>query len=168
MGQPLQPLTPVEDQEQVARVDVPPAVISTPARTAKLFVTGPQLANVGDEISVELQIAEVADLYSAPLFVNYDPVLLDFVRADEGDFLRLPGQSTVFTSSPNRSRGELIIGNKQGAGGPGASGSGVLTRIVFKTKQAGTAVVRPNRVNFRDPSGSRMTINVEQFSIEIQ
>jgi general secretion pathway protein D len=166
IGQPLTPETGV--QEQVAQIEVPPAEIRTPVQTAKLFVSGAQLVDVGDEFSVELQVSEINSLYSAPLFVNYDPILLDFVRADEGGFLRAPGQSTVFTSSPNRSRGELIIGNKQGAGGEGASGSGTLTRIIFKAKKAGNAVIRPNRVNFRDPSGSRMPINVDQFKVEIR
>ncbi len=167
-GQPLKPQSPSTSRDEVAKIDLPPADISTPVKKAKLFVSGPKLVNVGDEVTVELQVAEVDALYSAPLFVNYNPALLDFVRAEEGDFLRLPGQSTVFTSSPNRSRGELIIGNKQGAGGDGASGSGVLSRIVFRAKQAGKAVIRPNRINFRDPSGSRLAMNVEQLTIEIE
>ncbi len=166
--QALPPEAPADEGEQVARIDVPPAEISAPVAAAKLFATGTKLVKVGDEFTVELQVAEVENLYSAPLFVNYDPALLDFVRADEGDFLRAPGQSTVFTSSPNRSRGELIIGNKQGAGGQGASGSGALARIVFRAKQPGSAVIRPNRVNFRDPAGERMAVEVEQFAVEIQ
>jgi len=167
-GQPLVPVATSSEEEQVAQVDLPPAEIRTPVQTARVFVSGTQLVNVGDEFTVDLQVSEVDSLYSAPLFINYDPMLLDFVRADEGDFLRLPGQSTVFTSSPNRSRGELIIGNKQGAGGSGASGSGTLTRVVFKAKQAGKAVIRPNRVNFRDPSGTRMAVSVDQFTVEIR
>lgn len=166
--QPLVPETSSDEVGEVAEVAVPPAEIETPTPAAKLFPTGPELVDVGDEFTVELQVAEIENLYSAPLFVNYDQALLDFVRAEEGDFLRVPGQSTVFTSSPNRSRGELIIGNKQGTGGEGASGSGILARIVFQAKEVGSAAVRPNRINFRDPAGMRLPVNVEQFQVEIR
>lgn len=166
-GVPLVPET-TKDREQVAQVVVQPPEIKVPVQSANLFVNGPELVNAGDEFAVTLQVAEVDKLYSAPLFVNYDPQFLDFVRADEGDFLRTPGQSTVFTSSPNRSRGELIIGNKQGAGGEGASGSGSLARIYFKAKQTGNVVIRPNRVNFRDPAGARMPVEAKPFNLEIR
>ena len=82
--------------------------------------------------------------------------------------MKQAGQTTIFTSSPNPGRGEIIFGSKQGVGSSGASGSGTLAKIYFKATTSGTAVVRPNRVNFRSSAGERLKTQVEPFNIEIQ
>lgn len=116
-----------------------------------------------------MQVSDVENLSSAPLFVNYDQQLISYVRTEEGDFLKQSGQQpTIFTSSPNPLRGELILGSKQGVGSEGANGSGTLARIYFKGTAPGTAVVRPNRVNFRSAVGTRLKTQVEPFLIEIK
>lgn len=142
--------------------------IAAPLTVPKVFFAGTQLVNVGEEFFVELKVGEIKSLSSAPLFVNYDQHLIDYVRTEEGDFLKQAGQSTIFTSSPNPGRGEIIFGSKQGVGAAGANGSGTLAKIYFKATAPGTAVVRPNRVNFRSSAGARLKTQVEPFQIEIQ
>ncbi len=144
------------------------ASIEGPPPVPRVFFTGTQMVKVGDEFFLELQVSDVENLSSAPLFVNYDQQLISYVRTEEGDFLKQSGQPTIFTSSPNPSRGELILGSKQGVGGDGANGSGTLARIYFKATAPGTAVVRPNRVNFRSAVGTRLKTEVEPFLIEIK
>lgn len=144
------------------------ASIEGPPAVPRVFFIGTQLVNVDEEFFVELQVDEVENLSSAPLFVNYDQQLIAYVRTEEGDFLKQSGQPTIFTSSPNPLRGELILGSKQGVGSDGASGSGTLARIYFKATAPGTAVVRPNRVNFRSAVGTRLKTQVEPFLIEIK
>lgn len=142
--------------------------IVAPKAVPKVFLSGSQLVKVGEEFMVELQVGEIEKLSSAPLFVNYDQHLLEYVRTEEGDFLKQTGQSTIFTSSPNPGRGEVIFGSKQGVGSAGANGSGALARIYFKAIASGTAVIRPNRVNFRSSAGTRLKTQVEPFQVEIQ
>ena len=153
---------------KVPVVMVPEDTIKAPPMVPKVFITGTQLVKVDEVFSVDLQVGEIENLSSAPLFINYDQHLIEFVRTEEGDFLQQSGQSTIFTSSPNPGRGELIIGNKQGVASVGGSGSGTLARIYFKATSPGTAVVRPNRVNFRSSAGIRLKTEVEPFQIEIK
>jgi general secretion pathway protein D len=161
----------------------PPAALIQPAETAepggapalaipsgvsRALLSGPSLVNIGDPFTVDVLVDEVHNLYSAPLFVDYNPQLLEFVRTEEGDFLKQGGQATIFTSSANPAAGKIIIGNKRSVAGSGASGSGKLLHLVFKAKAAGTASLRLDRLNFRDPNGNRLPVTVAGITVEVR
>jgi general secretion pathway protein D len=115
-----------------------------------------------------VQVKDIEKLYSAPLFVSYDPAVLELMNINEGTFLKQDGQSTVFSSSPNRTTGQVIVGYKQGAGGKGASGSGDLFNLVFKPIASAETRIEINRVNFRDPEGMRLQVVPETIKIEVR
>ena len=147
----------------------PPIVLEMPPKSpAVIRFSTPDEVNLDSEFTVAVQISDIEKLYSAPLFVRYDPPLLDLVGINEGDFLQQGGQTTVFSSSPNRTTGQVIVGYKQGAGGQGASGSGTLFNLVFKPKATGEARLEVNRINFRDPEGTRLQVVPEAVMIEVR
>lgn len=154
--------------EPVAQVAIPGTEIAGVAKGGRVFFQGPQLVKVGEQFTLEVQVDEVEQLYSAPLFVGYDAKSLSLVRAEEGNFLKQGGQTTIFTTSDDAERNQLIVGYKQGVGGKGASGSGTLFRLVFRAKAAGKAVMDLNKVNFRDPSGNRLSIDRSALTVEIR
>jgi general secretion pathway protein D len=159
----------VEQIPPVTPVPPPPRLVTKPPQTpARLGLDGPQSITPGIEFTVAVLVDDVADLYSAPLFVKYDPKLLDFVDANEGSFLSQLGQTTVFSTSPNRTAGQVIVGYKQGVGGKGSSGDGVLYTLKFKAKANGDAKVSLDRINFRDPKGSRLAVEPASMLIEIR
>jgi len=61
-----------------------------------------------------------------------------------------------------------VVGYKQGVGGAGASGDGSLFSLRFRGKAAGTARVELNRINFRDPAGTRLAVEPATASIVIR
>ena len=136
-----------------------------PKPPPRLSFSGDTKIKPGAEFTMTAQVANIEKLYSAPLFVNYDPALLELVTVKEGDFLAQFGQSTVFSFSPNAEAGQVVIGYKQGVGGSGASGGGALFTLKFRGKAAGTAKVELNRINFRDPAGIRL--NVEPATVDL-
>ncbi len=146
-----------------------PIVLEMPKKApATLDFTAPGQVDVGEEFTITVQIKEVEKLYSAPLFVSYDPAMLELVSINEGDFLKQEGQTTVFSSSPNRTTGQVIVGYKQGTGGKGASGSGLLFSMNFKSIAAGQTRLEVNRVNFRNPEGVRLQVVPEAVMIEVR
>jgi general secretion pathway protein D len=147
----------------------PPIVLEVPQQgPAVINFTAPQQVSVGEEFAVSVQVAGVENLYSAPLFVKYDPATVELASINEGSFLKQDGQTTVFSSSPNRTTGQVIVGYKQGTGGKGASGSGTLFNLNLKAIAEGEARLEVNRVNFRNPEGVRLQVVPEAVMIEVQ
>lgn len=152
-----------EPVPQVKLAQQKPASIAGPG----IFVQGPQLVKVGETFSVTLKVAEIKQLFSAPMYVSYDPALLEFVGATEGGFLKQDGGPTVFTHTTLGRGGRIIVGLKQGAGGQGVSGAGDLFSLQFKALSAGTAQISPTRANFRNLRGERLRIVQAGLSIVI-
>lgn len=147
----------------------PPLVLEMPdAGLTSLQFEAPDGVEKGQDFSVALLVKDVENLYSAPLFIKYDPAILELINLNEGPFLKQDGQSTVFSSSPNRTTGQIIVGYKQGTGGQGASGSGVLFNLNFKALAEGETTLEVNRVNFRNPEGVRLQVAPEAVTIEIR
>lgn len=172
---PVAPVAPAPESIPVAPVIPTPVPAATDipelprlGDRARVSFTGPAEVGVGQEVVLEAMVQEITGLYSAPLFVRFDSQKLSFVRAEEGDFLKANGQSTLFTSSVNQEKGELIVGYKQGLGGPGATGSGKLFRLVFKGRAAGSAQVGFDRINFRDPAGNRLVVLPMSTTLEVR
>jgi general secretion pathway protein D len=146
-----------------------PMVLEMPKKApAVISFVVPEQVDKDTEFTVAVQVKDVEQLYSAPLFVSYDPEVLELVSINEGSFLNQGGQSTVFSSSPNRATGQVIVGYKQGIGGEGASGSGTLFNLTFKSITTGEARFEVNRVNFRNPEGVRLQVVPEAVMIEIR
>ena len=134
---------------------------------AVINFAAPTEASLGEEFAVTVKVRGVEQLYSAPLFVSYDPAILELLNISEGTFLKQAGQPTVFSSSPNRTTGQIIVGYKQGTGGTGATGSGDLFTLNFKPLAAGQTKLEVNRVNFRNPEGVRLQVVPETVTIEV-
>lgn len=161
------PSTPASVQE-VPEVVLPGLKAPEAVVRPTVFIEGDRLVNAGANFILSLSIQEVKDLFSAPLYVRFDPKLVDFVAATEGEFMKQGGGPTIFTSTLMADSGRVIVGLKQGAGGSGVSGGGVLARLEFKAKAAGKLSVAPERINFRNPAGERLPIDSRGLVIEVK
>jgi general secretion pathway protein D len=183
--QPGSQITPAAEPEAASSPPVPmlPPAVAEPLETgspmaaplaeaqvltSRAFLSGPALVAVGDEFVAEVLVEGMQNLYSAPLFVDYDANLLEFVQAEEGDFLKQGGMATVFTSTANPAAGKVIVGYKQGSDERGAAGSGKLFHLVFKAKAAGVASLGLDRLNFRDPDGNRLPVLAAGMTVEVR
>jgi general secretion pathway protein D len=133
----------------------------------QVFLGGPELVRQGETFALSIQVAEVQNLYSAPLYLNFDADRLEFVRAREGDFLKRGQRPTIFTSSIARP-GTLIVGYKQGTGDSGVSGGGELFSVEFRARAPGVAQVEVDRVNFRNPAGERISVVPSAKRVEVR
>lgn len=145
----------------------PAAPTAVPAGPPRLDLAAPATTVVGQLVAVEVRVSEVAGLVSAPLFVKYDPALLEFVAASEGTFLGSGGQRTVFSANPGGA-GMIVVGVRQAEGGAGASGGGVLYTLSFRAKAAGSAEVGVNRMNFRGAAGTQIPLAPAATAIVIR
>ncbi len=119
----------------------PPASVAD-AKSAKklvLNVVAPKSVKVNNEFQVEVVVADVVNMHTGMLVVQFDPALLDFVGAAEGAFLKSDGKPTSFSTSLKKEKGRLNISlNRIGDAG-GVSGAGTLAVLTFKAKAKGAA-----------------------------
>lgn len=92
------------------------------------------IAFTGDELVLSVKVEEAEDLYAYGLEIEYIPALLEFVSAEEGDFLDSDGVDTAFNVAlKDGSEGSLIVGNARLVRPEtGLSGAGELFELKFK------------------------------------
>jgi len=149
----------------------PAAQPETPSDGSLTLVTiQPQqlTAQVGGQVTVQVNVSNVTDLFGAPFYLRYDPARLEVVSASEGGFLNNDGQSTVFLKSIDAVNGEVIVGvSRLGAVG-GVSGSGSLMSITFKAKASGPVTLSLQNVDFRDAHLSQIPVLLQPGHIQIE
>ncbi|MCW8860586.1 MAG: cohesin domain-containing protein, partial [Deltaproteobacteria bacterium] len=132
-----------------------------------VFIDGEQLVNQGDEFTLSFKVEEVEDLFSSPLYVQYDPAIVEFISATEGSFLNQEGVATLFTHTDLNQGGRIVVGLKQGANGQGVSGDGELFSLQFRAKASGKTEIMPTRTNFRNAQGEKIDVDASGLMVEV-
>ena len=96
--------------------------------------------DVGQELKLDLLVADVESFGEATLTVAYDSKILEFRQAMEGEFLRRDGAGTV-TAEPNPAMGTVVVTLKRPSGGKPLSGGGVLAMLTFVGKSPGASMI---------------------------
>ncbi len=139
---------------------------SQPTGIPMLQMSGPKQAKLGEELVYKVNVQNVADLYSAPIQISYDPEKLSFEKAEEGDFLQQGETATFFTQTHLADSGRIALGLKRGQGATGAAGSGTLADLHFKTVAAGTVQLDIVRQGLRDSQGKSLDIETTGITTE--
>jgi len=133
----------------------------------KLFIEGKRQVKLGDKFFLSFNVENIENLFSAPLSIQYDPILFEFIGTQESSFLNQEGTSTIFTRTALDSDGRVIIGLKQGSDGRGASGGGELFRVQFKAKASGSAEIVPTQTNFRNSKGEHIMVDISGLMMKV-
>lgn len=115
---------------QVNSVSVPPAAMATVSMN--LSNPAPQ---VGEQLTVTIDVAGAVDLFSYGFEIGYDPAVLSFLSADAGSFLSdSGGVTTAFQSGlEDGSAGTLLVAEARTMDPKaGISGSGTLLTLTFE------------------------------------
>jgi hypothetical protein len=99
-----------------------------------------QNVNVGDTVTVYVELKEVQNVLGYQFDLSYDPDVLEFTGASGAGFLEMEGHQTFFVNPDSSVAGELKhVAEAALRGGEGISGSGKLAGITFVAKKAGTS-----------------------------
>jgi len=104
------------------------------------FLPPDRTASVGEEIRLDVMVTNIEDLAEGTLTVSYDPKVLEFRQAFEGEFLKREGTATVVTAA-NPATGTVVVQLTRGEGAKGVSGAGVLATLAFVAKEPGSSPV---------------------------
>lgn len=121
-----------------------------PATPALIFKPSATEVARNAQVTVDLQIDNAAELFSAPMRIKYDNKVLKLVEVQRGPFLASDGQQITFSDSKAEDIGTAIINMNRVAGAGGISGSGVLLTLKFQAIGPGVSPVRFEEVTLRD------------------
>ena len=92
---------------------------------------------IGEEISLALQGQNFSSAERTSLVLSYDPAVLTFKQAVEGQFWKQQDVSSNLTVSAVPNAGQLVL--QMGQKGKPVQGSGVLTSLIFEAIGTGTS-----------------------------
>jgi len=94
---------------------------------------------VGQEVRLDLMADNIQGLSESTVSIVYDPQVVEFRRAIEGELLKRDGSnaSVTLSADPTSGRAQLQLKRQ----GPPLSGSGVLASLIFQGKKAGLSAV---------------------------
>ena len=143
-----------------------------PARadtTVSVGTAGP--VTVGDTFAVDVNIANVTDLYDFQLDLTFDPTILQLDNIAEGVFLSEGGATFFFPGLIDNSGGSATFNADTLLGAiPGVNGSGVLLQFNFEALAAGSSALSLSNVLLQDstiPVGANIDFSSTDGSITV-
>ncbi|MGH9867897.1 MAG: cohesin domain-containing protein [Candidatus Polarisedimenticolia bacterium] len=111
------------------------------AQGAQLVVVGPASVNADDVVEFAIVVQNAVGVAHAPLRLSFDPQVLEFVEAAEGDLLASDGGATRFQASEAGAPGLVDIALSRVRAGNGIHGSGTLCTVTFRARAAGMSSI---------------------------
>ena len=118
-------------------------------------------------MTVEIAVASSTGVVDAPLHLVYDPALLRYLAATEGEYMKRDGGGTVFLANGESRPGDVTIGIGRTDRSRGASGSGTLCRVQFVALAPGTATLTIGPAMAWAVDGSLLPVTIHAVDIRI-
>lgn len=96
---------------------------------------GPNLAKVGDKISLTINTQSAQGVSSLGFLVNFDPAVFKVTDVVAGNFLKQNNTQANFRKTINQDNGQIAVG-LTGTSASGASGAGSVVTLLFEATGA--------------------------------
>lgn len=162
------------DAAQASPSQMQPASPAEPVQPAaaaggvNLSIGAPGTVAPGRQFSAEIRVAGGSDLSRTPFKLAFDPAVLEFIGALEGNFLKQGGVKTDFRTSLDKQSGTLEVNMARPAGKAGANGSGTLATILFKARKPGYAGLGLQNATFATSKGAPVEVTPYSSAVEIR
>lgn len=97
--------------------------------------------SIGTQLALDIRVIQVQNdrVFGAALDLAFDPGIIRFVESRPGDFLESTSRNGVRYNAviQDNAPNDLVIGISQTGDDPGATGSGILTTVVFEVLNRG-------------------------------
>ena len=116
---------------------------------------------VGGKFNVSVNVAEMEDLYSYELYLNWSAPVLNVTSIVEGDFLKSQPGDTVFHQEIHNDEGYIRVRCER-TGTAGVSGGGTLANITFQVESIAKSTLHLYDTSLFAPDGNplrHMTID---------
>ena len=131
-----------------------PAPQPPPAASRVLLSPEKVETQSGATFTVNLQVENVNDLFSAPVRMKFDPNVVRLNEVTRGSFLAADGKEVLFTRNILNETGDASIVLSRMPGSVGVSGSGSLVTLTFQVVGKGVTVIAAPQLSFQDSRAS--------------
>ena len=154
----------------------PAATADQSGQPAKLrFEPAGLTLKAGQTATLGLVVENVADLYSIPLLLQYNPAVISIEEVQhaagqggQGGFLSGGNQEIAIVQQVNKERGQAIISATRQPNTPGVSGSGTLLGIKIKALAPGSSNLTIVQVNAKDSQQKLIPLVTSEATIQVQ
>jgi len=122
----------------------------------------------GATFTVNLQVENAQDLFSAPVRVKFDPNVVRLNEVTRGSFLAADGKEVLFTRNILNETGDASIVLSRMPGSVGVSGSGSLLTLTFQVVGKGVTVITAPQLSFQDSRASTILTASPQVTVAIK
>jgi nitrous oxidase accessory protein NosD len=128
--------------------------------SSTLIYVNPSTVTVlpSEDFNVNVEVENVTGLLGWQVILRWDPKLLNYVQATEGDFLTTGGATTWLQPSGNQSEGWVCIADWLNNVGSGVSGSGKLADVTFHSVASGECVLSLDKTRLLSSTSVSVTV----------
>jgi hypothetical protein len=125
-------------------------------------------AGVGQQVSVDVVISNVNQLFGVPLRIGWDPKILKLVEISRGPFLQGEEQDLIFSRNIRNEVGQAAVNISRFPGTGGVDGGGALVTLLFEGVASGSSNVRVTPTGARDATTQSVQLGAAQTVLTIQ
>lgn len=123
---------------------------------------------VGQTATIGLEVDNVADLFSIPFLLQYDPAVISVEEVRAGGFLQAGDQEVAIVQRVGKEHGQAIISATRQPNTGGASGTGTVMGIVIKALAPGRSTLSIVEVNARDSRQRPVLLVTDEASTQVE
>jgi general secretion pathway protein D len=122
----------------------------------------------GQTTTLGISVDNVADLYSIPMILQFDPTVISVEDIQHGGFLSSGNQEIAIVKGGDESKGQLMIAATRQPNTPGVSGSGTLLGLVVKALKPGNTNLSIVQVNAKDSQQKPLALITGEATIQVK
>jgi len=122
----------------------------------------------GGTFTVNLQVENVNDLFSAPVRLKFDPNVVRLNEVTRGGMLAADGKQILFTRNILNDTGEASVTLSRMPGSMGISGSGSLVTFTFQVVGKGITVISAPQLAFQDSRAQTIVTASPQATVTVK
>ncbi len=175
-GAPAKPGTPAKPGAKTTQaekpVETPPQSVPTLSKIGRVGTLSfsPEVTpvGVGQEITIDVKATNLDSTFEAPLSIIYNPKLVKFVKATEGNFMNVDKQPTSFMASANEKIGLIKVMLTRLGRIPGIAGSGNLFSLTFKGIAPGISPLVFKQNDLKDVHGVTVPADLKTGTLYVR
>jgi general secretion pathway protein D len=122
----------------------------------------------GESTTIGLTVSNVADLYSIPLLIHYNPAVISVEEVSNGGFLSGGTQEIAVVSRIDAQRGEVVVSATRQPNTPGVNGTGTLLGFKIHAVGTGSTTLQVLEVNAHDSQQHQIPMVSGEATIQVQ